>query len=133
MSIEYYYVNDLNKLYNAAVGNKTDGGEYHTAMMEAHDNLEEYIRNIEHWRDTALQLSKNLGTEQNKIDNLEADYIISNRELLVKQVEIDRLTADNACLTAELAEARTVLKSKEIIIDNQEKRINELAERLLKK
>jgi len=106
MSIEYYYVNDLNKLYNAAVGNKTDGGEYHTAMMEAHDNLEEYIRNIEHWRDTALQLSKNLGTEQNKIDNLEADYIISNRELLVKQVEIDRLTADNACLTAELAELR---------------------------
>jgi len=133
MSIEYYYVNDLNKLYNAAVGNKTDGGEYHTAMMEAHDNLEEYIRNIEHWRDTALQLSKNLGTEQNKIDNLEADYIISNRELLVKQVEIDRLTADNARLTTELAELRTVLKSKEIIIDNQEKRINELAERLLKK
>jgi len=40
--------------------------------------------------------------------------------------EIDRLTA-------ELAELRTVLKSKEIIIDNQEKRINELAERLLKK
>jgi len=47
MSIEYYYVNDLNKLYNAAVGNKTDGGEYHTAMMEAHDNLEEYIAELE--------------------------------------------------------------------------------------
>jgi len=40
---------------------------------------------------------------------------------------------NNARLTAELAELRTVLKSKEIIIDNQEKRINELAERLLKK
>jgi len=96
MSIEYYYVNDLNKLYNAAVGNKTDGGEYHTAMMEAHDNLEEYIQNIEHWRDTALQLSKNLGTAQNKIDNLEQDYVISNRELLILQVEISRLTAELA-------------------------------------
>ena len=103
MSIEYYYVNDLNKLYNAAVGNKTDGGEYHMAMMEAHDNLEEYIRNIEHWRDTALQLSKNLGTAQNKIDNLEQDYVISNRELLILQVEISRLTADLALRDEKLA------------------------------
>jgi len=96
MSIEYYYVNDLNKLYNAAVGNKTDGGEYHMAMMEAHDNLEKYIQKIEHWRDTALQLSKNLGTAQNKINYLEQDYAVSNRELLVKQLEIDRLTAELA-------------------------------------
>jgi len=103
MSIEYYYVNDLNKLYNAAVGNKTDGGEYHMAMMEAHDNLEEYIRKIEHWRDTALQLSKNLGTAQNKIDNLEQDYVISNRELLILQVEISRLTADLALRDEKLA------------------------------
>ena len=104
MSIKYYYVNDLNKLYNAAIGNKTDGGEYHMAMMEAHDNLEEYIQKIEHWRDTALQLSKNLGTAQNKIDNLEQDYVISNRELLILQVEINRLNAELARLTAELAE-----------------------------
>ena len=103
MSIKYYYVNDLNKLYNAAIGNKTDGGEYHMAMMEAHDNLEEYIQKIEHWRDTALQLSKNLGTAQNKIDNLEQDYAVSNRELLILQVEINRLNADLARLTAELA------------------------------
>ena len=96
MSIKYYYVNDLNKLYNAAIGNKTDGGEYHMAMMEAHDNLEEYIQKIEHWRDTALQLSKNLGTAQNKIDNLEQDYAVSNRELLILQVEISRLNADLA-------------------------------------
>jgi len=96
MSIKYYYVNDLNKLYNAAIGNKTDGGEYHMAMMEAHDNLEEYIQKIEHWRDTALQLSKNLGTAQNKIDNLEQDYAVSNRELLILQVEINRLNADLA-------------------------------------
>ena len=100
MSIKYYYVNDLNKLYNAAIGNKTDGGEYHMAMMEAHDNLEEYIQKIEHWRDTALQLSKNLGTAQNKIDNLEQDYAVSNRELLILQVEISRLNAELARLTA---------------------------------
>ena len=66
------------------------------AMMEAHDNLEEYIQKIEHWRDTALQLSKNLGTAQNKIDNLEQDYAVSNRELLILQVEINRLNADLA-------------------------------------
>ena len=96
MSIKYYYVNDLNKLYNTAIGNKTDGGEYHMAMMEGHDNLKEYIQKIEHWRDTALQLSKNLGTAQNKIDNLEQDYAVSNRELLILQVEINRLNADLA-------------------------------------
>ena len=66
------------------------------AMIEAHDNLEEYIQKIEHWRDTALQLSKNLGTAQNKIDNLEQDYAVSNRELLILQVEINRLNADLA-------------------------------------
>jgi len=103
MSIEYYYGNDLNKLYNAAVGNKTDGEEYHMAMMEAHDNLEAYIRNIEHWRDTALQLSKNLGTAQSKIDNLEQDYVISNRELLILQVEISRLNAELARRDEKLA------------------------------
>ena len=45
---------------------------------------------------------------------------------------IHDLEWQKAKLGAELAELRTVLKSKEIIIDNQEKRINELAERLLK-
>jgi|GEM_PF-4292578 len=93
MSVEYYYMNDLNTLYNASVGDKTDGGEHHMKMMVAHDNLEAYMQKMEHWRDTALQLSRNNGEAQAKINALEADYVISNRELLVKQVEIQRLTA----------------------------------------
>lgn len=101
MSVEYYYMNDLNTLYNASVGDKTDGGEHHMKMMVAHDNLEAYMQKMEHWRDTALQLSRNNGEAQAKIDALEADYIISNRELLVKQVEIQRLTARIAELEGE--------------------------------
>ena len=102
MSVEYYYMNDLNTLYNASVGDKTDGGEHHMKMMVAHDNLEAYMQKMEHWRDTALQLSRNNGEAQAKIDALEADYVISNRELLVKQVEIQRLTARIAELEAEI-------------------------------
>ena len=39
---------------------------------------------------------------ERKCKALEADYIISNRELLVKQVEIQRLTARIAELEAEI-------------------------------
>ncbi len=102
MSVEYYYMNDLNTLYNASVGDKTDGGEHHMKMMVAHDNLEAYMQKMEHWRDTALQLSRNNGEAQAKINALEADYVISNRELLVKQVEIDRLTAELALTEKKL-------------------------------
>ena len=45
MSVEYYYVNDLNRLYNAAVGDKTDGDEHHVRMIEAHDNLRHTCKN----------------------------------------------------------------------------------------
>ena len=100
MSVEYYYMNDLNTLYNASVGDKTDGGEHHMKMMVAHDNLEAYMQKMEHWRDTALQLSRNNGEAQAKINALEADYVISNRELLVKQVEIQGLTTRIAELEA---------------------------------
>lgn len=43
---------------------------------------------------------------ERKCKALEADYIISNRELLVKQVEILRLTARIAELEGELAELK---------------------------
>lgn len=46
------------------------------------------------------QLSRNNGEAQAKINALEADYVISNRELLVKQVEIQGLTARIAELEA---------------------------------
>ncbi len=39
---------------------------------------------------------------ERKLKYLEADYAISNRELLIKQVEIDRLTAENAALREQL-------------------------------
>ncbi len=79
-------------------------------LSEYHGSAEKTIKklnsDVEKWRNTALQSSNNHGQARNKVAHLEADYIISNRELLIKQVEIDRLTADNACLTAELAELR---------------------------
>ena len=109
MSVEYYYMNDLNTLYNASVGDKTDGGEHHMKMMVAHDNLEAYMQKMEHWRDTALQLSRNNGEAQAKINALEADYVISNRELLVKQVEIQGLTARIAELEEAQKEALSLL------------------------
>jgi len=109
MSVEYYYVNDLNRLYNAAVGDKTDGDEHHVRMMESHDNLDSYMQKLGHWKDTALQLSRNNGEAQAKIKALEADYVISNRELLVKQVEIARLTAE----LAELRERTRWIPRKE--------------------
>ena len=93
MMIKYYYVNDLNRLYNASICDKSDGRKHHIEMMKAHDNLEAYIQKLEHWEDTALQLSKNNGKTQEKLNALEADYVISNRELLIKQVEIERLQA----------------------------------------
>ena len=102
MSVEYYYGNDLNMLYNVAVGGKTDGGKRHMRMMEAHANIEAHIQNLEHWRDTAQQLSKNCGYTQTRLDALEADYAVSNRELLIKQVEVDRLTAENAALREQV-------------------------------
>ena len=37
-----------------------------------------------------------------KCKALEADYAISNRELLIKQVEINRLTAENAALREQV-------------------------------
>ena len=50
MSVEYFYENDLNMLYNAAVNNNPDGGEHHTKMLESYNNLVAYIRHIEHWK-----------------------------------------------------------------------------------
>jgi len=43
---------------------------------------------------------------ERKCKALEADYAVSNRELLILQVEISRLNAELARLTAELAELK---------------------------
>lgn len=134
MSVEYYYMNDLDILYNAAVGTYMDGGKHHMKMMRAHENLEAYMQKMEHWKDTALQLSKNLGVTHSKCEKLEADYVISNRELLIKQVEIDRLTAElEKCKSieqtrAELATKLTGSRNLEFIFVNYQRQVEKLAE-----
>ena len=54
---------------------------------------------------------------ERKCKRLEADYIISNRELLVKQVEIQRLTTRIAELEAENAEFRQLIRDWSIVLD----------------
>ena len=77
MSVEYFYENDLNMLYNAAVNNSPDGGEQHKKMLELYNNLVAYISHIEHWKSTALQLAKNYGVRihslEQRIEELEQE------------------------------------------------------------
>ena len=61
--------------------------EYHGS---AEKTIEKLNSDVEKWRNTALQLSNNHGQARNKVAHLEADYIISNRELLILQVELAR-------------------------------------------
>ena len=68
MSVEYFYENDLNMLYNAAINNNPDGGEHHTKMLESYNNLVAYISHIEHWKSTALQLAKNYGVRIHSLE-----------------------------------------------------------------
>jgi hypothetical protein len=69
-------VADKNHLINAAM----DGGDtYH------------YIAHDIGYRDL-----------ERKCKSLESDYAISNRELLIKQVEINRLTAENTALREQV-------------------------------
>lgn len=72
MSVEYFYENDLNMLYNAAVNNNPD-----TKMLESYNNLVTYISHIEHWKSTALQLAKNYGVRihslEQRIEELEQE------------------------------------------------------------
>ena len=68
MSVEYFYENDLNMLYNAAVNNNPNGGEQHKKMLELYNNLVAYISHIEHWKSTALQLAKNYGVRIHSLE-----------------------------------------------------------------
>ena len=76
------------------------------------EEIKRLTAEAEKWRNTALQLSNNHGQARNKVDNLEADYIISNRELLILQSElasrdeyISKLEAKIPKLNIDLAEA----------------------------
>jgi len=73
MPVEYYYLNDLNTLYNKAVENcKNEDLEQ---LQSALDNLEAHIQSLEHWKDTALQLSKNNGEACADAERLAEEYI----------------------------------------------------------
>jgi len=87
MSIEYYYVNDLNRLFNEAVNGRMDDSEHLSAMMLALDNLEAHIQSLAHWRDTALQLSKNHGEAKAEIDRLnEYIKVLENEPIRSKSI-----------------------------------------------
>lgn len=73
MSVEYFYLNDLNRLYNKAVENC--GEDSLSEMQSALDNLEAHIRSLEHWKDTALQISKNCGEANADAERLATEYI----------------------------------------------------------
>jgi hypothetical protein len=80
MTIEYYYLNDLNKLYNSAI-QSVDGDDKIQEMMSALDNLEAYIQSMEHWKDTALQLSKNNGEACADAERLATEYEATLKEI----------------------------------------------------
>jgi len=73
MGVEYYYLNDLNRLYNKAIENCE--GEELEQLQSALDNIEAHIRSLEHWKDTALQISKNCGEANADSERLAAEYI----------------------------------------------------------
>lgn len=79
MGIEYYYANDLNKLYNGAV----DGADEkkRSEMQDCLDRLEEHILSMDHWKDTALQLAKNNGESSADADRLATEYESVLREI----------------------------------------------------
>jgi hypothetical protein len=81
MSVEYYYLNDLNKLYNSAIQSVEGDDDKAQEIMAALDNLEAYIQSMEHWKDTALQLSKNNGEACADAERLASEYDATLREI----------------------------------------------------
>ena len=77
--IDYQYANDLNSLYNAAIKNLPEGDT--NEMQRALDNLEAHIQSLDHWRDTALQLSKLHGEAEADANNLAAEYEAALKEI----------------------------------------------------
>jgi hypothetical protein len=75
MGVEYYPYNDLNTLHNWSIIDRLFDNAHVEKMAEVTGNLETYIQSLEHWRDTALQLSKNNGENCKKINELEADLL----------------------------------------------------------
>lgn len=125
MSAEYFYENDLNMLYNAAVNNNPDGGEHHTKMLESYNNLVAYIGHVEHWKSTALQLAKNYGVRihslEQRIEELEA--VNEDQALTILQNDY-AYTIDKEMMEAEIKASNDLLRSAFMIAKRDGKETN---------
>ncbi|MFA6270298.1 MAG: hypothetical protein WC657_03760 [Candidatus Paceibacterota bacterium] len=79
--VDYYWVNDLNRLLEASVGDFPKTEEYCDKLRTCHANLETYIEKLEHWRDTALQISKLNGEANADAERLASEYIQTLKEI----------------------------------------------------
>ena len=73
MPVEYYFYNDLNKLFNYAVNRDITQLEFNE-IERAYDRLQLHIKQLLHWRSTALQLSKLNGEANADAMRLAAEY-----------------------------------------------------------
>lgn len=80
MPVEYYVYNDLNKLLNLAVKHGITQLEYEE-IETAYNNIKLHIKQLLHWRDTALQLSKLNGEANADAARLATEYEKTLEEL----------------------------------------------------
>ena len=117
MSVEYFYENDLNMLYNAAVNNNPDGGEHHTKMLESYNNLVAYISHIEHWKSTALQLAKNYGVRIHSLEQhiaeleQERDYLDGRCAALENDLVLDDVVSKLENVQTRLADFENMARA----------------------
>lgn len=125
MSVEYFYENDLNMLYNAAVNNSPDGGEQHKKMLELYNNLVAYISHIEHWKSTALQLAKNYGVRIHSLEQLiaELESVNEDQALTISQNDY-AYTIDKEMMETEIKESNDLLRSAFMIAKRDGKETN---------
>ena len=125
MSVEYFYENDLNMLYNAAVNNNPDGGEHHTKMLESYNNLVAYISHIEHWKSTALQLAKNYGVRIHSLEQriAELESVNEDQALTISQNDY-AYAVDKEMMEAEIKESNGLLRSAFMIAKRDGKETN---------
>lgn len=79
MPPDYYYQNDLNKLFNLAAANADD--ELYTECKRAYNSLAAHIESQSSWRDTALALSKIHGEAEADANQLAYEYTATLHEI----------------------------------------------------
>lgn len=80
MGVEYFFENDLSKLYNQAINYDVSAAEAEETKR-LHDNLIAHIRKLSHWRETALQLAKNHGEAEADAERLAVEYEAAMKEI----------------------------------------------------